>query len=192
MIKKFQNFLTEGAIENNKLDDLLDKGLENLSDKEKDLLNFLGKGGLLKDYKYKDVVKVRQNTNRGELDDNKGSKNLTRNQQEVVDYYMEDYNIDLTHGWFIFCLENDIELQEERYDHTIYIFPAEDPWFDQQSEAEEFFPYELDPEPRMLAEARYGYDGNFEQLKRKLESTGFFEFVPIDDREEFNRKHNGR
>ena len=181
-IKRFENFLIEGKDEENKMDNLLDKGLKNLSDQEKKLLNFLSTGGLLKDFKIEKPIKKYQKSNTG---------NLSREQQEIVDYYMDDYQIDLTKGWFIFCLEEDEELQEDGYDHTIYFFPAGDPWFDQHTECEEFFPYELDPEPHMLAEARYGFDGNFNNLKKRLESTGFFRYVPMDERDAFDEKENG-
>lgn len=184
MVKNYNMFLNEGKAENDKIDQLLDN-LSSLSTEDKELLTYLTKGGLLKDYK-----PPRKSEPKSDM--RKSGTRLTRNQQEVVDMFMEDYGIDLTNGWFIFCLEEDPELQEDRYEHTIYFFPAEDPWFDQQPEVEEFFPYELDPEPHMLAESRYGYDGNFKYLKDVLEKTGFFKYVNMDDREEFHKNHNNR
>jgi len=56
-IKRF-NELNEGKREQDKIDELLDKGLKKLTPKEKDLLNYLSKGGLLEDEPKQDGIKL--------------------------------------------------------------------------------------------------------------------------------------
>jgi len=62
MIKKFGKY-NEGKIEQQKIDDLLDKGVKNLTQKEKDLIVRLSHGGLLKEEpkNYSDATGLRGN-----------------------------------------------------------------------------------------------------------------------------------
>lgn len=63
MLKKFNNFVFEGKDEQDKIDELLDKGIKNLNSNEKELLNRLSKGGSLN--KSKDDIIIKGNIKKG-------------------------------------------------------------------------------------------------------------------------------
>jgi len=110
-------------------------------------------------------------------------KELSQEQIDCIDQAKEQFNIDVTNGWFIFGEETDREIDHGGYKYLIYVFPAEDPYFDCDIGQEEFFP----PDVKLdyMGECEYGYNGSLERLKKSLIKTGFFRYVPLDDRDNF-------